>query len=157
MRPEDAPAIAVLPAHLSVGIPVVALAAQALPLPSLLPAFPAAVPLALGVALAIAAGLLTRAAARAFARAETNIDPRGPALALAETGPYRFTRNPMYLAMILLQAGLYIGLSLDVGLLALPLLWGVLHFGVVLPEERYLSAKFGAPYDDYLRRTRRWL
>ena len=154
---NDAPAIAILPAHLSVGVPVAALAAEALPGPAFLPPFPAALPIALGLALIAAAGLITHAASRTFSDAKTNIDPRAPALALAETGPYRFSRNPMYLSMILLQAGVYLALSLDTGLLLLPVLWAALHFGVVKREEAYLSTKFGAPYRAYLSRTRRWL
>ena len=110
-----------------------------------------------GTILMMAAGLGARSAGRAFTRAATNIDPRSPALTLATDGPYKISRNPMYLCMILFQAGLSLAFSLDAGLILLPLLWAALHFGVVLPEERYLTVRFGKDYVAYLDRTRRWL
>jgi protein-S-isoprenylcysteine O-methyltransferase Ste14 len=77
--------------------------------------------------------------------------------ALALDGPYRFTRNPMYLGMLLFQAGLAMALR-DACMLALtPATFAALHYGVVLREERYLSRKFGAGYQALLARTRRWL
>ncbi len=86
----------------------------------------------------------------------TNIRPDKPALALAAAGPYVYTRNPMYLALCLVQ--LAVGLLID-GVLpvlfVLPLAL-VLHFGVIKREERYLAAKFGENYLAYQRRVRRW-
>jgi protein-S-isoprenylcysteine O-methyltransferase Ste14 len=92
-----------------------------------------------------------------FRRAHTNIDPRRPALVLVETGPYRFTRNPMYVGFLLLFAGIGLIASLDWSLPLLPLLWLALDRLVVVHEESYLSRKFGAPYDDFRATTRRWL
>ncbi len=92
-----------------------------------------------------------------FRRAHTNIDPRHPALVLVETGPYRFTRNPMYLGFLLLFAGIGLLASLDWSLPLLPLLWLALDRLIVVREEAYLSRKFGAPYDAFRSRTRRWL
>lgn len=94
---------------------------------------------------------------RTFRTAGTNVDPHRPALRLVETGPYRLTRNPMYLGMVILMLGLGLAASLDWAIVLAPLLWAALHFGVVLREEAYLSAKFGAPYRALLARTRRWL
>jgi protein-S-isoprenylcysteine O-methyltransferase Ste14 len=72
-------------------------------------------------------------------------------------GPYRRTRNPMYVAMTLL----YLGASLLMNglwpLLALPVVLAALTFAVIRREERYLSSAFGAEYDAYRRRVRRWL
>lgn len=93
----------------------------------------------------------------AFRRAGTNIEPHKPSLVLVGDGPYRFTRNPMYLGLILLLLGLSLVFSLDWGIPLTPVLWLVLHHGVVLREEVYLTAKFGEPYREYLDRTRRWL
>lgn len=93
----------------------------------------------------------------AFKRAGTNIEPHKPSLVLVENGPYRFTRNPMYLGLILMMLGLSLIFSLDWGLPLTPALWVVLHRGVVLREEAYLAEKFGTPYRVYLERTRRWL
>ena len=67
------------------------------------------------------------------------------------------TRNPMYLGLMLGYVGITLIASLDWGLLTLIPLALTLHYGVVLREERYLTAKFGKPYTDYLARTRRWL
>lgn len=76
-------------------------------------------------------------------RAGTNIRPDQPTLALVLDGPFRFTRNPLYIAAI----GLCVGVALFVDGLApfvvlVPVL-AVLHWGIVLREERYLEAKFG--------------
>ena len=76
---------------------------------------------------------------------------------VVETGPYRFTRNPMYLGMVIIQIGLCLTFSLDWLIFLTPILWAALHFGVVLREEAYLEAKFGAPYQHFKGRTRRWL
>ena len=110
-----------------------------------------------GVALFAVAGWLAWSATRAFQAAETNVDPKSPSLVLVEAGPYRFTRNPMYLGMVLLQIGFGLLFSLDWALILAPVLFCVLHFGVVLREEAYLLEKFGAPYEAFLGRTRRWI
>ena len=90
-------------------------------------------------------------------RAGTNIRPDQPTLALVFDGPFRFTRNPLYMAL----TGLYLGITLLVNalwplLFLIPVL-GVLRWGVVAREERYLEAKFGEPYRTYKARVRRWI
>ena len=92
-----------------------------------------------------------------FRAAGTHVEPFKPTLALVESGPYRFTRNPMYIGLILLLIGIGVLGSLDWAFPIAPPFWLVLHRGVVLREEAYLSAKFGAEYDAYRARTRRWL
>ncbi len=94
---------------------------------------------------------------REFVRSGTNVNPYQPALKLVTTGPYRFTRNPMYLGMVIVLAGIVLAFSLEMGVVVLVLFALVLHYGVVRREERYLTRKFGAPYEDFLRRTRRWV
>ncbi len=108
------------------------------------------------IALGLAGGLAV-AGERAFKAAQTNVDPRKPALVLVQDGPFRFTRNPMYLGMVLLQLGLAFTFSLDWALVLTPVVWAVLHFGVVLREETYLVGRFGAPYEQFLTQTRRWV
>lgn len=111
----------------------------------------------IGLAL-VAAGMgVMVAGALAFRRAGTNVHPGHPALVLVSTGPYRFTRNPMYLGFLLAFTGIGLLASLDWSLPLLPFLWLALHHLIVLREEAYLSAKFGAAYDAFLARTRRWL
>jgi protein-S-isoprenylcysteine O-methyltransferase Ste14 len=76
---------------------------------------------------------------------------------LAKNGPFALTRNPIYVAM----TGLYIGFGFVVNsiwslLLLFPIL-AVMHWGVILREEVYLSRKFGAEYESYRAKVRRWL
>lgn len=110
-----------------------------------------------GVALAAAGISLGVAAIAEFRRVRTNISPHLPALQLVERGVYRLTRNPMYLGMILLFAGLVLVFGLAAGPVTLPLFALTLHWGVVRREESYLTGKFGKPYLAFLGRTRRWL
>nr|WP_239113369.1 isoprenylcysteine carboxylmethyltransferase family protein [Shimia biformata] len=105
----------------------------------------------------VGAGALAISGDRAFKAAGTNVDPRQAALTLVRTGPFRVTRNPMYLGMVLLQLGLALTFSLDWALLGAVCVWLILHFGVVLREEAYLVSRFGDAYRDYLSETRRWL
>ena len=109
-----------------------------------------------GLLLVLGFGLMG-AALRAFRGAGTHVEVYLPATALVTTGPYRVTRNPIYIGMTLayLGAGL-LSDSLWVVVLVLPVL-GVMHFGVVLREEAYLTAKFGDDYRRYTRSVRRWV
>lgn len=154
---RDAPDLAVLP-------PVLPLAALALAvlLEWLLPLGYLPRPLApvsVAIGLLLVLGFVATGAwgALEFRRARTNIDPRRPALVLVEAGPYRLTRNPMYLGFLLLFAGIGFLASLDWSLPLLPLLWLALDRLVVRREEAYLTTKFGAPYEAFRARTRRWL
>ena len=92
-----------------------------------------------------------------FRRSRTSIVPIRPATALVLEGPYRFTRNPMYVGLAALTAAL--GLFMDswwpIALL-LPVLVIVRAF-VIAPEERYLTRRFGDDYVRYTQRVRRWL
>lgn len=92
-----------------------------------------------------------------FRQQGTPVEPTLPAAALVRTGPYRFSRNPMYIALILLFTAFAI-LSGSISLnILIPVLVISLHFGVVLPEEYYLLNRFGDEYRDYCRNVRRWL
>ena len=77
--------------------------------------------------------------------------------AIVSTGPYAYTRNPMYLSLILVYAGIVLIFNTlwPVILLPLPLL--VIQYGVIHREERYLERKFGDEYARYRTKTRRWL
>jgi protein-S-isoprenylcysteine O-methyltransferase Ste14 len=92
-----------------------------------------------------------------FGRARTSVRPDRPTSAIIEAGPYRYSRNPLYLSMLILVAGLALALDSLWQFGALAALYLVLRWGVVAREEAYLTRKFGAPYIDYVRRVRRWL
>ena len=106
--------------------------------------------LAAGIALAIWFLLAMR-------RAGTPVDPREATTALVQSGPFRYTRNPAYVAFTLT----YLGVSLLAGarwpLVLLPVVLVVVDRGVIRREERYLEARFGSDYSGYQRRVRRWL
>lgn len=111
----------------------------------------------LGVAVLVPSIWLAGAAEKAFKRAGTNIRPDQPSLVLLSDGPFRFSRNPLYLA----TTGMYVAVALLVNalwplVLLIPML-AVLHWGVIRREERYLEDKFGAPYREYRQRVRRWV
>jgi protein-S-isoprenylcysteine O-methyltransferase Ste14 len=92
-----------------------------------------------------------------FTRAGTNVNPRQPSLLLVESGPFRVTRNPMYVAMAVALFALAFATRVAWYLVLVPPVLALMHWGVVLREERYLSHKFGAPYDEYRQRVRRYL
>ena len=144
------------PAHFALALGVGAWLQQAFALP-----LPAPTPLAwielaggviacAGLALAVSCFIL-------FARRRTTIMPSGHPSRLVLDGPYRFTRNPMYLALVLS----YIGLCLQLGLLwavaLAPLPWLALQWLVIPFEEARLRDEFGRAYSDYCARVRRWL
>ena len=95
----------------------------------------------------------------AFRRHRTTVNPLQPdrATSLVSDGIYRWTRNPMYLGLLLLLTGWAIWLSTVVSLLGLPLLIIYLTRFQILPEERALRAKFPRESADYARQVRRWL
>lgn len=92
-----------------------------------------------------------------FRRAGTTPDPLGEVTAFVVAGPFRFSRNPMYLTNVLLQVGIALVLHNAWILILVPVTWLLLDRVVIPGEERYLAAKYGAAYDAYRRRTRRWL
>lgn len=94
-----------------------------------------------------------------FMKAKTTIHPDKPqkTSALVTSGIYRFTRNPMYLGLLLVLAGWAIWLSNAAPFLLLPLFVLYINRFQIGPEERILSAKFGAAYDEYRKTVRRWV
>ncbi|HEU5000550.1 MAG TPA: isoprenylcysteine carboxylmethyltransferase family protein [Lapillicoccus sp.] len=92
-----------------------------------------------------------------FGRHRTGLLPGQATEAMIDEGPYRLSRNPLYVGLLVL----YLGLALLV-----PSLWALVLFpvavllvfwGAIRPEERFLHQRFGAEYDAYTRRVRRWL
>ena len=111
----------------------------------------------LGLAFLLAGVGIGFGAVRWFRKSGQDPTPWKPSPELIVQGPYLYTRNPMYVGMLLLTLGvallagrLWIAVLAPVALLAV-------HFTAVLPEERYLTAKFGQSYIDYIKRVRRYL
>jgi protein-S-isoprenylcysteine O-methyltransferase Ste14 len=94
---------------------------------------------------------------REMRRAETNVDPYKPATAIVTEGPYRFTRNPLYIGMTLVYSGIIALFNAFPAAMLLPLALAVMRGGVIEREERYLERKFGDEYLAYKARVRRWL
>jgi protein-S-isoprenylcysteine O-methyltransferase Ste14 len=84
-------------------------------------------------------------------------NPWKPTTEILDSGPFRLTRNPMYLHMVLACIGFAIILNNVWVLLLVPLCVLALHRFAILPEEAYLERKFGEKYLSYKRRVRRWL
>ena len=121
------------------------------------PVLPSRVQYAAGFAVMAVSGLIIPFVLLEFRKARTDFDPRKPTTAIITTGPFRFSRNPSYLVLTLLCVG--IGIAADsiwiLGLLIPAIV--VMHYGVIVREERYLENKFGEEYLRYKRSVRRWL
>lgn len=110
-----------------------------------------------GYGLTATGGLLLWLANRQFRNAGTDSDCGAADTALVMTGPYRFSRNPIYLSF----AVIFVGCSMTsnapaFAISALPLVWSLQHF-VVQAEEAHLESLFGIEYQAYAERVRRWL
>jgi len=113
----------------------------------------------LGIGLAQLSALIVLAAVYRMWRARTTINPMKPARAttLVTSGVFRFTRNPMYLSLLLLVVAYATRLdSLAVWIAPVVFLAYVTRFQII-PEERILQQKFGAAFDAYRAGTRRWI
>ena len=111
----------------------------------------------IGAALLAASIGLALWAVLTFTAHGTSVDPSHPVTALVQTGPYRFSRNPIYVALTIAVVGVAI-INQNIWLIPLLVLVHiVLHYGVIRREEQYLTNKFGAAYCDYQQRVRRWL
>lgn len=112
-----------------------------------------------GVALSLIIGglLLDGMAAGLFRRRGTAVEPWKPSTVLIHEGPYRFSRNPIYVGFAITYTGLAIAMDGALALfLLLPCLAVVDQF-VIQREERYLAAQFGPDYEAYRQKVRRWL
>ena len=124
------------------------------PLPFLPAAFPAGLIGALVFALALA---LFAWAIVTITRAGSNVPGNRPTTTIVESGPFRFTRNPIYLGMFFALIGLAIAFD-DLWLLILLVPFALLiRYAAVAREEAYLERKFGGVYRSYRARVRRWL
>jgi protein-S-isoprenylcysteine O-methyltransferase Ste14 len=115
--------------------------------------------LVVAVAMVVGAAVIALSGIVAFRRARTTVNPLHPdaSTSIVTTGIFRFTRNPMYLGLFLVLLAWSVLLS-NVIAAFIPILF-VIYMNVfqIGPEERALTAKFGAVYTDYLRAVRRWI
>jgi protein-S-isoprenylcysteine O-methyltransferase Ste14 len=118
---------------------------------------PPSIAMSLGVLAILASVAIVAAAVRELTRARTAFDVRKSTTTLVDAGVFRWSRNPVYLSMMLLSLGIALLVnSLPMFLLSLPA-GGLLCLWVIRPEESYLERKFGEPYLAYKAAVRRWL
>jgi protein-S-isoprenylcysteine O-methyltransferase Ste14 len=92
-----------------------------------------------------------------FRRAETPVEPYKPTLHLVESGPYGWSRNPIYLALVVAFVGAAFAIDTLWLFALIPGLVSALQWGVILREERYLNELFGDAYGAYCQKVRRWI
>ncbi len=117
-------------------------------------------PVGLGASVGIGAlllGMVLVPAVLSFRRAKTSPKPWKPTTALVTNGPYRITRNPMYLGFTLLYLGVSFWVNTAWPVVFLPLILVVMQRAVIAREEAYLETLFGDEYRAYRLRVRRWL
>ena len=121
-------------------------------------------PLDLGRAGHVAAWVLIALGLAGFAWAlsaiwghQTTVNPYKAASTLVTGGPFRYSRNPIYVSDWLVYAGVTLLLQTLWPLLFVPLVWVLMRYFVIAYEETHLQAKFGATYSEYISRVRRWL
>ncbi len=150
----DSPGVRLPPPVLYIAAFLIGLALQArFPLPFL--AQPVA--LGLGGVMAAVGALCIVTAIPAMLRGHGTLNTAGPSTALVASGPYRYSRNPMYLGLALLFTGVAVLLAVTWAVLfVLPLVLYT-QTRVIMPEERYLQRAFGDSYRAYCSHVRRWL
>jgi protein-S-isoprenylcysteine O-methyltransferase Ste14 len=121
------------------------------------PLKPAEAPVLSGVAMLAAGVVLNVWAERLFRKSGVGVCPFSTVPCLVNSGPYRLTRNPMYLGMVLLSASVPVITGLYWNLWTTATLAAWLHLRFVLPEEEFLRDRLGVPYLDYASRNPRWL
>jgi protein-S-isoprenylcysteine O-methyltransferase Ste14 len=92
-----------------------------------------------------------------FWRHRTTVNPYKAASSLCTGGPFRFSRNPIYVGDWFILVGVSLLLNTLWPLLFAPLIWAMLRYGVIRHEEAHLEAKFGEAYRAYKARVRRWI
>lgn len=111
----------------------------------------------LGWTLIVSGLLLTLAAAAAFRAHQTTIVPHKTPEALITTGVFAHSRNPIYLADMLILIGVAIWTGSIPGFISIPIFFFILERRFILPEEARLSEKFGDEFEKYKAATRRWI
>jgi len=111
----------------------------------------------IGYALVLVGLGLAFSAASGFMRARTTLDPHGSVRDIVKSGPYRFTRNPIYLGFVCFLIGFPFIFRTYWGLILSPVFIMSMNSLIIQYEEAYLEKKFGEQYTNYRSRVRRWL
>ena len=152
--PKDVPDVAFRPPFLVIAL---ALTGWTLWREAPLPFLPGAAARPAGAMLGAASFVLFSWAALALHRAGTNIPTNLPATTLVTTGPYRYSRNPIYLGLAIGFTAVAAWLNSAWFLIMAVLFVGLITAGVIAREERYLRRKFGRDYEEYRASVRRWM
>jgi protein-S-isoprenylcysteine O-methyltransferase Ste14 len=96
-------------------------------------------------------------ARREFVHHSQPTDPGHPTTRIIQTGVFAVSRNPLYLASIMTFLGIALALNILWGLITLLVSIVLCHYILIIPEERYLTAKFGKEYEEYAASVHRWL
>jgi len=136
---------------------LLALASQAPLLAAGMPLSPSAIEIAGGATLLLAGAVLNVWAERLFRHSGVGVCPFTRVPVLVKRGPYRVTRNPMYLGLVCLNAGvaLLTGVTANLWSSIAYAIW--LHYAFVLPEDGFLKREVGTRFDEYTRSVPRWL
>ena len=110
-----------------------------------------------GLVLLVLFGLWNGWTLAVMAANDTAVLPGGATRTVLDHGPFRLSRNPLYVGLIALDVALALLWPSTCALLLVPVGTALLFWGAVVPEERYLIAKFGPAYETYRRKVRRWL
>lgn len=114
---------------------------------------------AVALLLVLAGAFVALLGVASFRRAKTTVNPTTPgaASALVDSGIYRYSRNPMYLGLLLVLAGWGLWLAHALALLGLPAFVMYMNRFQIAPEERALTAVFGDAFSAYRQKVRRWI
>lgn len=118
---------------------------------------PRSVPRSSGLSLVLGGFLIGLLGLREMRRVETNVSPYKPSTGIVASGPYRFTRNPIYVGFTLMYLGISALANALWPVLLLPGVLTLMNRGVIDREEAYLERKFGEEYLSYKERARRWI
>ena len=110
-----------------------------------------------GIVVLLMGIVVTAAAAGAFAKAGTPLVPFETSTVVVKTGLFRYTRNPMYLGMVIALTGIAILFGTLSGFFVLPFFVWIIQRQYIVPEEAFMEALFGEKYLSYKRSVRRWL
>lgn len=154
MNKQDTAGVIAPPPLIYLGAVVIGLVLSAL-VPA--PILPRGLGYGLGAALIVTAVSLLVWGVRVMRLAGTSEKTSRPTTALVTTGPFRLSRNPLYISLTLCYVGVALTAQSLWSLLLLPAVLVVMQGGVIYREERYLERKFGADYVRYKARVRRWI